>query len=324
MRQVTPATDTLPGVIRVDTLLTEQELTDELARAVRAREIPEKFFYWLPLSVRAWLALCSDGDYRNFVRSRSLIARTADELASLVGHGPREVLSLGSGQGDKDAILLDALRRAGADVSYVALDTSQALLELAVGEAARLGIPARGLKADLGRPAHLAAATAEGGTRRLVLLIGNTLGSLDPIAAATMLRSLLRTDDVLIVDGELYAGDETMAGYDNPINRRFAWAPLLALGIGEDDGDVRFEATTDARRPGLHAVAKHFRAARPARALLGSEEIRIGDGERIAMGHSYKYARDTFVGILEDAGLSLRWQGLSDDGRFVMALAGGR
>lgn len=308
--------------LRVDALVTESDLATELARAVRARAIPEKFFYWLPLSVRAWLALCSDGAYRNYVRSRSLIARSAADIARSVGRGPLEVLSLGSGQGDKDAILIEALDRAGATVSYVALDTSQALLELAVGEAARLGVPARGLKADLGRPAHLEAATSGGAARRLVLLIGNTLGSLDPIAAAATLRSLLRSDDLLIVDGEIYAGDETMAGYDNPINRRFAWAPLLALGIREDDGEVRFEAVIDDRRPGLHAVAKHFRAARDLRALLGSEEIAVAGGELVAMGHSYKYAPDAFARILEDAGLVPRWQGRSDDERFVMALAG--
>jgi hypothetical protein len=39
------------------------------------------------------------------------------------------------------------------------------------------------------------------------------------------------------------------------------------------------------------------------------------------MNHSYKYAADTFLRILSDAGLSLRWQGRSDDQRFLMALA---
>src|SRR5207247_970289 len=91
-----------------------------------ARRLPEKFFYWFPLSVRAWLALCSDGAYRNFVRSRSLIARSAAELARLFPPGPLEVLSLGAGQGDKDLILLEALREHGVRVSYVPVATTPA------------------------------------------------------------------------------------------------------------------------------------------------------------------------------------------------------
>lgn len=39
------------------------------------------------------------------------------------------------------------------------------------------------------------------------------------------------------------------------------------------------------------------------------------------MNHSYKYAADTFLRILADAGLAVAWQGRSDDSRFLMVLA---
>src|SRR6266852_5142260 len=94
---------TMEGAPTVRSLLTEKELADEFVAAFASRLLPEKFFYWFPLSVRAWLDLCGDGDYRNYVRSRSLIATSASELAVLAPSGPLEMLSLGSGQGDKDA-----------------------------------------------------------------------------------------------------------------------------------------------------------------------------------------------------------------------------
>src|SRR5437764_4470101 len=97
-------------MISIQSVLTENALADEFVSAFHARRLPEKFFYWFPLSVRAWLALCSDGAYRNFVRSRSLIARSGAELARLFPVGPLEVVSLGPRQGDEDLLLLEPLR----------------------------------------------------------------------------------------------------------------------------------------------------------------------------------------------------------------------
>jgi len=310
-------------MIPVHALLTENTIAEDFVSSLRARRLAEKFFYWFPLSVRAWLALCSDGAYRNFVRSRSLIARSAKELAAMVPSGSLEVVSLGSGQGDKDLILLDACVAQGARVRYVPVDTSQALVEMACGSALDAGIWSQAIKADLTRPEHLEALAPEPDTPpRLLLLLGNTLGAFDPLAEARTLRALLRPEDQLIVDGEVYAGNQTVAGYDNPLNRRFAWAPLESVGIGESDGDIVFEDVTDDRLPGLHPLRKHFRAGRDVAARVGGETLTIRSGERVEMNHSYKYAADTFLRILADAGLDVRWRGSSEDGRFQMVLAG--
>src|SRR5207244_7996838 len=97
-------------MIAIHSLLTENDLADEFVAAFHARRFAEKFFFWFPLSVRAWLALCSDGAYRNYVRSRSLLAQSADQLARFVRPGSLEVVSLASGPGGKALLILHALR----------------------------------------------------------------------------------------------------------------------------------------------------------------------------------------------------------------------
>src|SRR5260370_29110060 len=131
---------------------------------------------------------------------------------------------------------------------------------MACGGALRAGFAAHGVKADFTKPEQLLALAAEPESpRRLVLLVGNTLGAFDPLAQARELRRMLRPGDALLVDGELYAGDATLAGYDNPLNRRFAWAPLHGVGIGDQDGQLLFEPRDDPRLPGLHLISKPFR-----------------------------------------------------------------
>ncbi len=317
------------SAVQVQVLLTESELANQLAAAFATRRLPEKFFYWFPLSVRAWLALCGDGAYRNFSRSRALIERHAADIArALSTQHPAlstlEVCSLGSGQGDKDLLLLEALHGAGHRVSYFPADSSQTLLEMALEAAAGRGFRSRGVKLDLAEATHLKALRA--GRRappRLFLLLGNTLGAFDPLEMPARLAALLRPQDRLLVDGEVFSEQQTMAGYDNPSNRQFAFAPLAALGVRESDGKLVFESHPDPRLPGLHYVTKHFRPARWLELMVAGQRIELGAGTRVEMNFSYKYSAETFLGLLERAGLRVEAQFLSDDGCFLMALAGG-
>src|SRR5690349_14304827 len=102
--------------LSIDVVLTELELADEFLLALQRRVIPEKFFYWFPLSVRAWLALCGEGAYRNFSRSHQVVRRHAADVAAMVPPGAVDVVSLGAGQGDKDRLILAALASAGRNV----------------------------------------------------------------------------------------------------------------------------------------------------------------------------------------------------------------
>ena len=59
--------------MKIEVVLTEAEILQELAEAVEARDLPEKFFYWSPLAVRAWLACAADaafGDLRRAWKQR--------------------------------------------------------------------------------------------------------------------------------------------------------------------------------------------------------------------------------------------------------------
>jgi len=309
-------------MLTIDVLCSENQLTEEFLAALKRHELPEKFFYWFPTSVRAWLNLCSDGAYRNFMRSQTLLQKHAADIAGQLPPGKITVVSLGAGQGNKDLLVLEQLRASGRTPHYMPLDASQALLEMACTLARDSGFSCRGVKADLTNALHLAALNdLTPAAPRVIMLLGNTLGAFDPSEYSAQLARLLRPEDHLLVDGEIFNATATMSGYDNPLNRQFAFGPLRSLGLAEpDDGVLQFESDVDNRRPGLHRVRKHFQPAKDLTLLIAGETIRWRAEDRLEMNWSYKYARETFLDLLRAAGIALTAHYVSDDERFLMAL----
>jgi hypothetical protein len=81
---------------------------------------------------------------------------------------------------------------------------------------------------------------------------------------------------------------------DNPAARKFVSALLSSVGIGGDDGEIRFDQKRDSRRGGLHLITRYFRAARDLSATVAGEEIPLQRGERIGMNFQYTYTPEAF------------------------------
>ncbi len=310
--------------LEIEVLLTENDLAEQFVAALRKRYLPEKFFYWSPLSVKAWLELCQASQpYKNYSRSYELVRRHAGAIARQCPRGRLEVVGLGAGQGDKDVLLLKALKANGRDMRYRPVDSSSALLEMAALRAVKAGFSARGLKADVAGRDTVRTLAASAAEPRLYLILGNTLGVIDPRDFLSALRNLLRSEDSIVVDAELYDSAHTMVGYDNPVNRNFAFAPLASVGLEEGrDGRLVFESQADGRLDGLTTVSKHFRTARGKKISVAGQAIKFEAGEKIEMSPSWKYTRAAFLSLLRDvAGLEPLQEFLSEDSRFLMAFA---
>lgn len=304
----------------VEILLPEQEIARDLAQALGRRFLDERFFYWLPSSVQAWVELCSAAEYRNANRALKLLEEAAPALAGR-WRGMKALCGVGCGEGSKDRVVLDAYAAAGSPLAYIAADFSQALIELALESAAPAAGALRGVKLDVMRDDHLAALAT--GDPCIYAVLGNTLGAFDPGTFPTRLRRILKPADRALFDGELFAGDDTLRGYDNPANRRFAFAPLAGLGLMEKDGELRFELSPGA--DGLHEVSKHFVARRGLDLQVGGAAISIAAGEKLRMSSSIKYAgQDALCSRIEAGGFRVQQAWRSPDGKFVLAAAAPR
>jgi hypothetical protein len=305
--------------MKIEILLTETEIAQEFSESMEARDIPEKFFYWFPLSVRAWQSLGKDAAFDPL---RQCWQTIADRIETVVGHfGPTvATISFGSGYGVKDRMIMTRLQKGTREVKYFPVDASQALLESACGSAEDQEIETMGIKADISSPVHLVLASDASESPKLLLVAGNTLGSFDPLDQIRHIAACMHEGDRLIIDGELY-DDNALERTKNPKAQQFAFAPLASIGMTQEDGTISFEIRRDERRAGLYQVARRFRAERDSHATVSGEEIVIERGERFSMNFQYMYTREAFRWLLEEhAELKVLDEVVSDAGRFVLAV----
>ncbi len=305
--------------MNIEVLLTEGEIAQEFAESIEARDLPEKFFYWFPQSVRSWRALAQDQAHQNL---QILWDKIAERVRECTGHFKSQIpiVSFGAGDGSKDRRLIESLQAAGRAVRYFPVDASQHLLENACETVENDEADVTGIKADISSPVHLVLASDSCESPKLVLMAGNTLGGFDPMEQIRHVASAMHENDRLALDVELYsegAADFTV----NSLQRAFAFSPLLALGIQEEDGEMRFELKRDERHEGLYMIARHFQADRDLRVSVLGKEILLERRERIFMNFRYLFTAEAFRWLLERHGkLKILEMCESSDQRSVLAI----
>lgn len=307
--------------MKVEVVLTEADIAQEFAEAVEARDLPEKFFYWFPRSAAEWAALTEHaelygGIWETWKELTAGVAALAKHFGSRI-----PVISFGAGDGSRDRLLMGALKDAGVECLYFPVDASQTMLEMACAGADDEDIETVGIKADISSPVHLIYAADAAEPPRLFILSGNTMGSFDPLAEIRYVAQCMKPEDRLIIDGEIYDEQKTMGRRDNPAARKFVSALLASVGIGNDDGEIKFGHKTDERHAGLHLFTRHFRAARDLSATVAGEEISLARGERIGLNFQYTYTPEAFRWLLEkQGGLEIVTEYKSPDARFLTAV----
>jgi uncharacterized SAM-dependent methyltransferase len=305
--------------MKIEILLTETEIAQEFSESMEARDIPEKFFYWFPLSAQAWLALSRDPANDGL---RQCWQAVAEKIAPVVEHfgATMPAISFGAGEGLVDRLVLAPLQKGQREVKYFPVDSSQALLEAACAAAEDQELETLGIKADISSPVHLVLASDASESPKLFLVAGNTIGSFDPLDQIRHIAQCMHEGDRLVVDAAVHQ-EGAAAAPNSAALQQFAFAPLASIGITKEDGEVSFDLKRDDRHEGLYQLARRFRAERDIHATVSGREIMIERGERFSMNFSYQYSRPAFRWLIEKhGGLKILDEIASPDGRFVVAV----
>lgn len=299
--------------MNIEVLLTEAEIADEYAESIEARDLPEKFFYWTPLSVSAWRAVSSSSQ-ESLSGTWSALASKAADLTRLFGERI-PVISFGAGDGARDRVFLRALREAGRDVRYFPVDASQMLLETACAGAEDDECEAVGIKADISSPMHLLLAADAAESPRVFLMAGNTIAGFDPFDQLKHVADSVLKGDLFIIDTRIWDGQVKPP---TPEQRRFVFGPLASAGASLEDGDLDFAERQDERRDGLYLVTRKFHARQDLTLKTCGREIHVERGERMLLNFRYRFTPEAIRWLLTGhAGLRIVAEMPSADEQFL-------
>ena len=211
-----------------------ERLADELARALKLRKLPAKFHFLTPQQARRWLAVHA----AHAPSGGALAATTAayrevfQDLARQLRNLRVQIVSLGCGGGQKDALLAGALHREGCALRYLAVDAGQAFVLMAADAVTNAAPPcvARRLVADLDKFDGLRGFIEQDSKPDEVQLYC-AFGVTPNTDANRLIEWLAResvSDDHLLINANLYDPDDpehdlpaTLTQYDNAETRRW-------------------------------------------------------------------------------------------------------
>jgi L-histidine N-alpha-methyltransferase len=257
---------------------------------------------------------------------RQILGAHAGAIATLTGADT--FIELGSGSCEKTRVLLAALVDAGTLRHYVAFDVAESTLRSAVdaivGEHPTVRIT--GIVGDFRR--HLAAIPCGG--RRLVALLGSTIGNLAPETRASLLDALAATmapGDTLLLGLDLVkdrcrmvAAYDDAAGVTAAFNRNVLTRLNRELGADFDVDRFEHVARFDDRSGCIEMCLRSVGTQRVRIDDLGLS-VGFADGEEIRTEVSAKFRPAQVRAELAAAGFELAEWWTDHDGDYALSLS---
>ncbi|MGD0385710.1 MAG: L-histidine N(alpha)-methyltransferase [Solirubrobacteraceae bacterium] len=231
----------------------------DIRRLLLRREvIPGYFYYATEVGAEYWLRMSSNPRYRFRNNSVRLLSRATAAVVDAVlsdSAGPRaiDLISLGSGDGEKDRVLLKGLSDAHPDsLTYYPLDISDTLIVECVRNVHRqafdyvAGLKTKAIIGDFIDLGVLKSVYEDQPNPNLFSILGNTFGNTDEAKIMNALRDSMYQGDFVLIEincdvdevdesGSFLRSDETLAYSCLPIAMVDLEVDLTKAFVREDD-----------------------------------------------------------------------------------------
>jgi dimethylhistidine N-methyltransferase len=251
-----------------------------------------------------------------------ILAQHQRAIVAALGRGVR-LVDLGSGDGHKAAVLLEALREPAA---YAPVDLSREMLHASVEASQRRfpALPVTPICADFTAPFALPAAPA---SRTCIYFPGATIGNLEPEAATELLarlRALAGPDGQVLVAFDLKKEPAVLhRAYNDAQGVTAAFnLNLLARINRELGGDFELSAFHHYAFYDAHQgrIEMQLVSARAQSVTAAGARFDFAEGEPLTTEYSYKYTPAEFAALAVRAGLRSARAWLDARGWFSLQL----
>lgn len=302
----------------IDVHITPSDLHAALSADVVAgltavpKELPPKWFYDERGS-QLFDEITRLDEYYPTAAEREILRREADVIIDLAG--PHSIIELGSGTSDKTQALLEAGRADGRLERFIPFDVSERFL---TDSAVRLvrrypGLVVHGVVGDFDR--HLA--EIPDGGRRLIMMLGSTIGNYRPAERAELLVNItarMRPGDHLLLGTDMVkAIDRVELAYNDPAGVTDEFNLNILEVINRELGG-RFDLSAFehvARYDDHHEWIEMFLRSKRAQVIhIGDLDLDVSfdGGEMMRTEISAKFRRPRIEAELAVAGLRVvRW-----------------
>ncbi len=295
----------------------------------RPKRLPSRYFYDDEGS-RLFQRIMALPEYYPTDCETEILTAHAAHIVEPMLRGPFNVVDLGAGDGAKTRILLEHLRRVGADFTYVPIDISEgAMRELVHNVHARLpGVRVDGLVCEYTAGVHFLGREHRE-RHNLVLFLGSNIGNFNAVQARAFLRrlwSVLRAGDFALVGFDLKKDIEVLlAAYNDSQGVTAQFNLNLLRRINRELG-ANFDLEAF-RHFGTYnvfsgAMESYLVSLEPqvVRVEAVEQAFAFDAWEPIHTEYSYKYLRSDIESLAHDTGFELHTQFEDPRGYFADAL----
>ena len=320
----------IPSSVAAPPLEDVRDFARDVARdlALSPKQIQSRYLYDA-LGSSLFESICRLPWYRITRAESRLLARSANEMVAPL-EDPVTLLELGSGSGEKVALLAEALRTRRRRVAIHLVDISPTALELSERTLGALEhVSVVGHRATYEEGLRHAARERQPHGGLLVLFLGSNIGNFDPPASHDFLcqiRQAMRPGDALLLGADLIKPvDELLLAYNDPLGVTAAFDKNLLVRMNRELG-ADFDLTSFEHRaiwnPGERRIEMHLVSLcdQTAQIRRSGVAVRFEAGESIWTESSYKYEPHEVVELVSAAGFRSHAQRTDPDARFALAL----
>jgi L-histidine N-alpha-methyltransferase len=286
----------------------------------RLRQMNHQFHYDTETQAQQWLALHEAySPARTDPQCHEMYLTAFYQIAESLPPGPKALISIGCGGGQKDVALLNSLQCE----RYIPADVSLALALTAHRAASIRGVRSTPVVLDLTATESLTTLVTpflETESNRLLAFFG-MMPNFEPDEALLPLAGTMRAGDHLVLSANLAPGPDYRKGverilplYANELTRRWLTSVVADAGINVKSDDLEFRIEQVPGEPALLRIESGFHLRQDQRIYIDGEEFDYEAGEWFRLFFSYRYTPQMLQQVLGAFGIEIIRQWIAQSG----------